>query len=157
MEACPTGSILDRIEFIPLVDILKSNVPVIATVAPAITGQFGEDISINQLRSALKNRLFWHDRSSIFADMLTLKEAIEFDHLVKNKDDLMITSCCCPMWVAMVRRVYKDLVKYVSPSVSPMIASGRVLKTLNPNCKVVFIGPCIAKKLKLKKRIYKVI
>lgn len=35
-------------------DILKSNVPVIATVAPAITGQFGEDISINQLRSALK-------------------------------------------------------------------------------------------------------
>ncbi len=54
MEACPTGSILDRIEFIPLVDILKSNVPVIATVAPAITGQFGEDISINQLRSALK-------------------------------------------------------------------------------------------------------
>lgn len=157
MEACPTGSILDRIEFIPLVDILKSNVPVIATVAPAITGQFGEDISINQLRSALKSRLFWHDRSSIFADMLTLKEAIEFDHLVKNKDDLMITSCCCPMWVAMVRRVYKDLVKYVSPSVSPMIASGRVLKTLNPNCKVVFIGPCIAKKLKLKKRICKVI
>lgn len=61
------------------------------------------------------------------------------------------------MWVAMVRRVYKDLVKYVSPSVSPMIASGRVLKTLNPNCKVVFIGPCIAKKLKLKKRICKVI
>lgn len=58
MEACPTGSILDRIEFIPLVDILKSNVPVIATVAPAITGQFGEDISINQLRSALKSRLF---------------------------------------------------------------------------------------------------
>lgn len=94
---------------------------------------------------------------AFFADMLTLKEAIEFDHLVKNKDDLMITSCCCPMWVAMVRRVYKDLVKYVSPSVSPMIASGRVLKTLNPNCKVVFIGPCIAKKLKLKKRICKVI
>jgi iron only hydrogenase large subunit-like protein len=153
VEACPTGSILDRIEFIPLVDILKSNVPVIATVAPAITGQFGENVSIHQLRSALK-KIGFSDMIEVafFADMLTLKEAIEFDHLVKNKDDLMITSCCCPMWVAMVRRVYEDLVKYVSPSVSPMIASGRVLKTLNPNCKVVFIGPCIAKKAEAKEK-----
>ncbi|MGO5064479.1 MULTISPECIES: [Fe-Fe] hydrogenase large subunit C-terminal domain-containing protein [unclassified Clostridium] len=153
VEACPTGSILDKVEFIPLIDILKSDVPVIAAVAPAITGQFGKNVSINQLRSALK-KVGFSDMLEVafFADMLTLKEAIEFDHLVKNKDDLMITSCCCPMWVAMVKRVYKDLVKYVSPSISPMIAAGRVLKNLNPNCKVVFIGPCIAKKAEAKEK-----
>ena len=50
------------------------------------------------------------------------------------------------MWVGMLRKVYSNLVKHVSPSISPMIASGRILKQLNPNCKVVFIGPCIAKK-----------
>jgi iron only hydrogenase large subunit-like protein len=56
------------------------------------------------------------------------------------------------MWVAMLKRVYNDLVKHVSPSVSPMIASGRVMKVLNPNCKVVFIGPCIAKKAEAKEK-----
>ncbi|EJO5347486.1 4Fe-4S binding protein [Clostridium botulinum] len=153
VEACPTGSILDKVEFIPLVDILKSDVPVIAAVAPAITGQFGENVSINQLRSAFK-KIGFSDMIEVafFADMLTLKEAIEFDHLVKNKEDLMITSCCCPMWVAMVKRVYEDLVKYVSPSISPMIAAGRVLKALNTKCKVVFVGPCIAKKAEAKEK-----
>ncbi|WP_251860647.1 [Fe-Fe] hydrogenase large subunit C-terminal domain-containing protein [Clostridium sp. Marseille-Q2269] len=153
VEACPTGSILDKVEFIPLVNVLKSNKPVVAAVAPAIIGQFGENVSINQLRSAFK-KLGFSDMIEVafFADMLTLKEAIEFDHLVKNKEDLMITSCCCPMWVAMVKRVYGDLVKYVSPSISPMIAAGRVLKTLNPDCKVVFVGPCIAKKAEAKEK-----
>jgi len=56
------------------------------------------------------------------------------------------------MWVAMVKRVYHDLVKHVSPSISPMIAAGRVLKEINPNCKVVFIGPCIAKKAESKEK-----
>jgi iron only hydrogenase large subunit-like protein len=52
----------------------------------------------------------------------------------------------------MIRKVYKDLVKHISPSVSPMIAAGRVLKKLNPDCKVVFIGPCIAKKSEAKEK-----
>ena len=86
--------------------------------------------------------------------MLTLKEAIEFDEHVKTKEDLMITSCCCPMWVGMVKKVYHNLVTHVSPSISPMIAAGRILKQLNPNCKVVFIGPCIAKKAKLRIKIF---
>jgi len=54
------------------------------------------------------------------------------------------------MWVGMVKKVYHDLIKYVSPSLSPMAACGRVLKEINPNCKVVFIGPCIAKKAEAK-------
>lgn len=150
VEACPNGSILDKVEFIPLIDILKSNSPVIAAVAPAISGQFA-NANINQLRSAFK-KLGFTDMIEVafFADMLTLKEAAEFDTHVNNEKDLMITSCCCPMWVGMLKRVYKDLVKYVSPSISPMIAAGRVLKKLNPECKVVFVGPCVAKKAEAK-------
>lgn len=151
VEACKTGSLLDKTEFLPLAEILKGGDNVIATVAPAICGQFGEDVTIDQMRAAFK-RMGFTDMVEVafFADMLTLKESVEFDHLVKKADDLMITSCCCPMWVGMLKRVYKDLVKHVSPSVSPMIACGRVLKELNPNCKVVFIGPCIAKKAEAK-------
>ena len=46
----------------------------------------------------------------------------------------------------MIESRFADLVGHISPSVSPMIASGRVIKTFDPSAKVVFIGPCIAKK-----------
>ena len=144
---------MDQVQFLPLANILKDNSPVIAAVAPAIVGQFGSDIKIGQLRSAFKKMGFTDMvEVAFFADMLTLKESIEFDHYVNSEDDLMITSCCCPMWVGMLKRVYKDLVKYVSPSVSPMIAAGRVIKKLNSNCNVVFVGPCIAKKAEAKNK-----
>lgn len=147
IDSCPEGTILDNSEFIPLINLLKGDAPVIASVAPAIVGQFGEGVTIHKLRAAFK-KIGFSDmvETAFFADMLTLKEAVEYDHFVKNEKDFMITSCCCPMWVGMLKKVYHDLVKHVSPSVSPMIASGRVLKTINPNYKVVFIGPCIAKK-----------
>jgi iron only hydrogenase large subunit-like protein len=153
VDACPTGALMDKVEFIPLLNLLKGNSKVIAAVAPAITGQFGESANINNLRTAFK-KIGFTDMVEVafFADMLTLKEAIEFDEHVKTKEDLMITSCCCPMWVGMVKKVYNNLVKYVSPSISPMIASGRILKKLNPTCKVVFIGPCIAKKGEAKEK-----
>ncbi len=153
VDACPEGKILDKIEFIPLSNILKGNATVIAAVAPAIIGQFGEDVTIDQLRSAFK-KIGFTDMVEVafFADMLTLKEAVEFNKLVHDKHDFMITSCCCPMWVGMLKKVYSELIKYVSPSVSPMAASGRVLKRLNPDCKVVFIGPCVAKKAEAKEK-----
>jgi len=153
VEACPTGSIVDKVEFLPLFDLMKSKVPVIAAVAPAISGQFGEGVTVDMLRTAFM-KLGFLDMVEVafFADMLTLKESIEFDNLVKKEEDLMITSCCCPMWVGMLKRVYETLVRHVSPSVSPMIAAGRILKQLNPDCKVVFIGPCIAKKAEAKEK-----
>lgn len=153
VEGCLEGKIMDKIEFLPLANLLKSGSPVIAAVAPAITGQFGESVTLNKLRAAFK-KIGFLDMVEVafFADMLTLKEAVEFDEHVKNEKNLMITSCCCPMWVAMVRKVYNNLVKYVTPSVSPMIAAGKVMKKLNPDCKVVFIGPCIAKKAEAKEK-----
>ena len=153
IDVCPNNAFMDRVEFIPLSNLLKENSTIIAAVAPALTGQFGENVNVNKLRAAFK-KIGFTDMVEVafFADMLTLKEAIEFDEHVKTKEDLMITSCCCPMWVAMVKRVYHDLVKHVSPSISPMIAAGRVLKELNPNCKVVFIGPCVAKKAESKEK-----
>ena len=131
----------------PIIDLLKNNKTVIAAVAPAIAGQFGKDVTLDQLREAFI-RIGFADMVEVAftADMLTIKEAVEFDHHINSTEDIMITSCCCPMWVGMLKKVYSQLVKDVSPSVSPMIAAGRVLKKLNPEVKVVFIGPCIAKK-----------
>ncbi|MFA6506670.1 MAG: [Fe-Fe] hydrogenase large subunit C-terminal domain-containing protein [Treponemataceae bacterium] len=151
VDACPDGILEDRVEYIPATKLLQGGRPVIAAVAPAILGQFGEGATIEKLRAAFK-KLGYADMVEVafFADMLTMKEAGEFNEHVLTKDDFLISSCCCPIWVAMLRRVYKDLVKHVSPSVSPMIAAGRALKILRPDCAVVFVGPCVAKKAEVK-------
>lgn len=153
IESCKEGKILDKIDFIPIIDLIKNNKTVVAAVAPAIMGQFGEDVSLDQLREAFIKIGFTDMIEVAFAaDMLTIKEAVEFNKHVNGPNDIMITSCCCPMWVGMLKRVYKELVPDLSPSVSPMIAAGRVIKKLNPDAKVVFVGPCIAKKAEAKER-----
>lgn len=151
VEACKNKNFIDKIEFFPLLQDLKNNEKVIAAVAPAIVGQFGENVSMGQIRAALKHIGFVDMvEVAFFADMLTIKEAIEFNKLVVEEKDFMLSSCCCPIWVGMIKSKFHDLIKYTSPSISPMIAAGRVIKTLKNNFKVVFIGPCIAKKAEAK-------
>lgn len=152
VEVCRQYSLVDKKEFVPLIELLKNRkVPVFAIVAPAYIGQFGPGVTPGKLRSALKQLGFYGMvEVALFADMLTLKEALEFDRHVTRLDDFLLTSCCCPIWVSMVKRVYKDLVSHISPSVSPMVACGRGIKNLHPEAKVVFIGPCIAKKAEAK-------
>jgi iron only hydrogenase large subunit-like protein len=84
--------------------------------------------------------------TALYADLITMKEAFEFDEYVQEENDFMITSCCCPVWIKLIENKFPELVNHISPSVSPMIASARVIKTLEPHAKVVFIGPCVAKK-----------
>ncbi|MBR0600390.1 [Fe-Fe] hydrogenase large subunit C-terminal domain-containing protein [Sinanaerobacter chloroacetimidivorans] len=147
-SSCDFGSIAEKIEFLPIVDLLKeSKEPVFAAAAPAIVGQFGDNVTMGKLRTAFKMMGF-EDMIEIalFADILTIKEAFEFNKLVKKKEDFFLTSCCCPVWFNMIKKNYPDIYEHLSPSISPMIASGRILKRLYPNAKVVFISPCIAKK-----------
>ncbi|MFW6306685.1 MAG: [Fe-Fe] hydrogenase large subunit C-terminal domain-containing protein [Bacillota bacterium] len=146
--SCSYGALVDKIEFMPMIDLLQDNdTRVYAAVAPSIAGQFGEDVSMAQLRTAFK-LLGFEDmvEVALFADILTIKEAYEFDNLVNSQDDFFLTSCCCPVWINMVERSYPELFEHMSPSVSPMIASGRFLKKLYPEAKVVFMSPCTAKK-----------
>lgn len=129
---------MDVVEFLPVLDLIKNNKKVIAAVAPAIAGQFGEKVTLDMLREAFIKIGFTDMIEVAFtADMLTINEAVQFNRLVKEPDDLMITSCCCPMWVGMLKKVYNDLVPNLSPSVSPMIAAGRVIKKLDPEALVL--------------------
>lgn len=152
VEVCKHYSLVDKKEFVPIIELLKNRKhPVFAIVAPAFIGQFGPDVTPGKMRSAFKKLGFYGMvEVALFADILTLKEALEFDRLVTEEDDFMLTSMCCPIWVSMVKRVYKELVPRISPSVSPMVACGRGVKYLHPGAKVVFVGPCIAKKAEAK-------
>lgn len=152
VTSCDFGALADKIEFMPVIDLLKDEkTPVYVTVAPAIVGQFGDDVSMGQLRTAFK-LLGFADmiEVALFADILTIKEAFEFNHLVKSEEDFFLTSCCCPVWFNLTKKNYPNIYEHMSPSISPMIASGRFLKKLYPEAKVVFIAPCVAKKAEIK-------
>ncbi|MBQ9915496.1 MAG: hydrogenase, partial [Clostridia bacterium] len=123
--------------------------PVYAMIAPAFIGQFPENVTPGRLRSAFKKLGFaGMVEVALFADILTLKEALEFDRAVKTEEDYMLTSCCCPVWLSMCKKA--GLLDRVPGSVSPMIACGRGIKRLHKNAVTVFIGPCIAKQREAK-------
>lgn len=156
VTVCDKSNYLDTKEFLPLAGLLGGDKPVVCMVAPAIAGQFGEDVTLDQLREAFI-KIGFSDMVEVAmaADILSFKEAMEFnEHITHSKksgdtpisSDITISSCCCPVWVSMFRKVYYELIDNVTPSVSPMIAMGRIIKKLNPEALVVFIGPCIAKK-----------
>jgi len=142
----------DELQSIPLLqEMLESGRPVYAMIAPAFVGQFEPTVSPGKLRSAFKQLGFsGMVEVALFADILTLKEALEFDRAVKTETDYMLTSCCCPIWLAMCRKA--GLMDHMPGSVSPMIACGRGIKKLHPNAITVFIGPCVAKKAEAKEK-----
>lgn len=148
LSACPEGALTGRKDSLAVLELLKNRkTPVYAMIAPAFTGQFSTDVTPGKLRSAFKYMGFYGMiEVALFADILTLKEALEFDREVVSDNDFLLTSCCCPIWVAMIKRFYQTLVPHVPPSVSPMVACGRSIKKLHPDAKTVFIGPCLAKK-----------
>lgn len=148
VEACTFGALSQKSQFVPLIHLLRQQThPVYASVAPAFAGQFGPEVTAGKLRSALL-KLGFSDmiETALYADLITMKEAFEFDDHVKTEHDFMITSCCCPVWIKLIENKFPDLVEHISPSVSPMVASARIIKTFDPAAKVVFIGPCVAKK-----------
>jgi iron only hydrogenase large subunit-like protein len=147
IKACDAHNLAEIREVVPIFQHINDKKPVYALIAPAFLSQFGPDMTPGRLRAAFKKLGFaGMIEVALFADILTLKEALEFDRSVTHEEDFVLTSCCCPMWVAMIQKVYGQLVKHVPPSVSPMAACGRAIKLMHPEAKTVFVGPCLAKK-----------
>lgn len=151
---CKSQNLVDRKDIIPIFELLNnSKTPVFAMIAPAFISQFSEEVTPGMLRSAFKTLGFTGMiEVALFADILTLKEALEFDQSIQTDDDFLLTSCCCPIWIAMIRKIYSLLVPHIPASVSPMVACGRAIKHIYPDAKTVFIGPCVAKKAEAKEK-----
>ena len=148
IEACKSGNLTASRDVLPVLDALKhTKGPAFALIAPAFHGQFSSEVTPGKLRTAFKHLGFTGMvEVALFADILTLKEALEFDRHVNSDKDFQLTSCCCPVWISMIRKQYHELMGHVPGAVSPMIAAGRAVKQLHPEALTVFIGPCIAKK-----------
>lgn len=148
INACKSGALTASRDVLPALAAVKAaKGPVYALIAPAFHGQFSESVTPGKLRSAFKALGFQGMvEVALFADVLTLKEALEFDKNIHTEEDYQLTSCCCPMWIAMLKKVYHELMPHVPGAVSPMVAAGRTIKSLHPDALTIFIGPCIAKK-----------
>ena len=148
IEACKNRNLTaGRDALAAMKGVREAKGPVYMMVAPAFLGQFSGEVTPGKLRAAFKALGFTGMvEVALFADILTLKEALEFDLHVRQIGDYQLTSCCCPVWIAMIRRIYHELMPHVPGAVSPMIACGRMIKRIHPDALTVFAGPCLAKK-----------
>ena len=79
------------------------------------------------------------------------QEAEDFVNEVPEKLPFMATSCC-PAWSVMAKKLFPDYANCISMALTPMTLTARLIKKHNPNAKVVFVGPCAAKKLEAMRR-----
>ncbi len=149
---CPFGAIADKAQIFQVIQAIRSDVPVYAAIAPAVTGQFGEDFTPEKMRPAFK-ALGFEDviEVAIGADLCALEEAKDFVESVPGKLPFMATSCC-PAWSVMAKKLFPEYAQCISMALTPMVLTGRLIKKEHPGCMVAFIGPCAAKKLEASRR-----
>ena len=142
---CPFGAIMDKSYILDVIDMIKdsegnSKYKVYAIAAPAISCQFS-GVKLGQVVAAIK-KLGFHTvvEAALGADMVALDETKEL------AEKGFLTSSCCPGFVKYVKSQFPALEPYISHNPSPMAALARYIKDTTPGAKVVFIGPCTAKK-----------
>ena len=143
---CPFGAIMDKSFIVDAIDLLKkgkkegSDTKVYALVAPSISSQFTY-AKLGQIITGLK-KLGFHAviEAALGADMVALSEAKEL------AEKGFLTSSCCPAFVRYIKTAFPNLEQYISHNPSPMVALARYIKETTPGAKIIFIGPCTAKK-----------
>lgn len=151
LVSCPFSAIVDKGQIYQTIMAIKSEKPVYAIVAPAIAGQF-EGLKNTQIRAAFQALGFTDVREvAIGADLCTIEEAKDFMKEVPEKLPFMGTSCC-PSWSVMAKKLFPQYADCISMALTPMVLTARLIKEKEPDCKVVFIGPCAAKKLEASRR-----
>ena len=139
---CPFGAIMDKSFIVDAIEMLKHQEEgkVYAIVAPSISSQFTY-AKLGQVITGLKE-LGFHTviEAALGADMVALAEAREL------AEKGFLTSSCCPAFVRYVKSEFPEIAQHISHNLSPMGALAKYIKDTTPGAKVVFIGPCTAKK-----------
>ena len=142
---CPFGAITDKSYILDAIDIIKksennTNYKVYAIVAPSISSQFTY-AKLGQVIKGLKELGFYTViEAALGADMVAQAESKEL------AEKGFLTSSCCPAFVQYIKSAFPKLLPLVSHNPSPMVALAQYIKSTDENAKVVFIGPCTAKK-----------
>ena len=145
VNACPFGAIFEISQVFDILETIKNpNKKIVAMVAPAILSQF--NTTLEHLYGALKE-IGFDDviEVALGADETTRRESHELIEKLEEGQPFMTTSCC-PSYIQLVKKHIPEMEKYVSTTLSPMRYTAEIAKEKYPDCKTVFIGPCIAKR-----------
>ena len=138
---CPQNAKKVHSEIDNVKELLKNN-QVIASVAPSFISSFNLK-SFSTLNEALKKIGFDFAEETARGAKVVIDE---YEKLLKTKEYKNFITSCCPAINKMISTYYSDALPYLAKVDSPVIAHAKILKKENPECKIVFIGPCIAKK-----------
>ena len=144
---CPFGAIMDKSFILDAIKLLKeapeTGNKVYAVVAPSIASQFTY-AKLGQVITGLK-KLGFHTvvEAALGADMVAQAESKEL------AEKGFLTSSCCPAFVTYIRKTFPKLADNISHNLSPMAMISRYIKETTPGAKIIFIGPCTAKKMEI--------
>jgi len=147
---CPFGAISDKSFIVDTINIIKNSenhtkYNVYAIVAPAISSQFVY-AELGQVIAGIKKLGFNKVLETAFgADLVSRDETNE---LIEKG---FLTSSCCPAFVKHVNQAFPEMAENVSHNPSPMVALAKYIKERDKAAKVIFIGPCTAKKGEMRK------
>jgi two-component system, NtrC family, sensor kinase len=124
-------------------DLFWNSPEIIACLAPSFPAAFPQ-ATPGQIITAVRNLGFTGVMEVAFGADLVAKAHARWTKRFRDKPYI---SSPCPALILYIKKYFPPLVDHLVPIVSPMIAMGRVIKrNIRPEAKVVFIGPCIAKK-----------
>ena len=127
---------------IPEVKRLIKSHKVFVSLAPSFVAYF-KDIGIQAMRDAVKKLGFYDVIET--AEGATAVKA-EYERILSEEKPDVLISSCCPSVNLLVQKHFPSLIKYLAPVKSPMTVHAQSIKKNHPDAKVVFVGPCIAKK-----------
>lgn len=122
--------------------LLQEDAPVIVSMAPSFIANY-DGVGINSMREALKALGFFDVEETAIGATLVKNEYNRM--LAEEKRDVVISSCCHSVNL-LIQKYYPDLLSSLADVLSPMQAHAQDIKRRIPEAKVVFIGPCVAKK-----------
>lgn len=121
-------------------EMLRGREPVAIILAPSFAASFQLEKPLS-IVTALKGLGFAEVWNASLGAQLIIPE---YEKLIAEQE--MTISSPCPAVIGLLEKHFPALLKYLAPIVSPMVATARYIKSLDPHIKLVFAGPCTAKK-----------
>ena len=149
LNACPFGAIFEISQVFDVLGAIERGEQVVAIVAPAILGQF--KATREQVYGAIK-KIGFHDVIEVAQGAMDTvsHEGKELVEKIEAGQAFMTTSCC-PSFYELVDKHAPGLKPFVSSSHSPMVNTAERARKLYPDSKIVFFGPCVAKRKEIKR------